>query len=75
MILKTILFAILVTFSLSFVKNQSNIPSNIVIPILVALLAKYTLGDWDKGYVFTTTDIFYWITILLTSYLTLNILE
>jgi hypothetical protein len=64
----TFLFVIIATTILSFVKNKSNFPSTIMIPIIVALLTKYALGDWDVGYAWTYLDIFYWGSILTISY-------
>ena len=70
-ILFTLLFVMLSTYVLSKFKNNSNISVFIIIPFIVALLTKYIIGDWDDGFIFTLSDIFYWITILITSYLTL----
>lgn len=74
-IIITILFVVLTTTLLFFIENRSNIPSLIIIPILVSILTKYMLGDWDRGFRFTIIDIFYWVSILTGSYATLIILE
>lgn len=74
-IIITILFVVLTTTLLFFIENRSNIPSLIIIPILVSILTKYMLGDWDRGFRFTLIDIFYWVSILTGSYATLIILE
>jgi len=74
-IITTILFVVLTTTLLFFVENRSNIPSFIIIPVLVSILTKYMLGDWDRGFRFTLIDIFYWVSILTGSYATLIILE
>jgi hypothetical protein len=74
-IITTILFVVITTTLLFFIENRSNIPSVIIIPILVSILTKYMLGDWDRGYRFTLIDIFYWVSILTGSYATLIILE
>jgi hypothetical protein len=74
-IITTLLFVVLTTTLLFFVENRSNIPSVIIIPILVSILTKYMLGDWDRGFRFTLIDIFYWVSILTASYATLIILD
>jgi hypothetical protein len=67
-ILSTVLFSILATILLFNVKNQSNLSPYIIIPLLVALLTKYSIGDWDKGFQWSTLDISYWICIIGSSY-------
>jgi hypothetical protein len=63
----------LLIFILSFVflqiPNKSNIPKEYMIPLIVALTAKYTIGDIDKGYQYTVSDIFYWMYILVIPYI------
>lgn len=75
MIIVTLLLVILLTVLLFSFENRSNIPSILIIPILTALLTKYILGDWDKGYRYTYLDIVYWITLFGTSSLTVHILS
>jgi hypothetical protein len=67
-ILTTLLFSIFASILLVNIKNQSNFPSYIMIPLIVALLTKYTLGDWDKGFQWTILDIPYWVSIIGSSY-------
>ena len=67
-VLITVLFSICASILLLNVKNQSKFPSYIIIPLIVALLTKYTIGDWDKGYEWTMLDIPYWISIIGSSY-------
>lgn len=68
MILTTLLFSIFLSVVLVNIKNNSNISSFIIIPLLVALLTKYVLGDWDIGFHWTTLDIPYWLSIIASSY-------
>ena len=42
-----------------------------MIPLIVSLLAKYLLGDWDKGYQWTINDLCYWASLVGFSALTL----
>ena len=73
-ILYTIVFSIFASILLFNIKNRSNISSYIAIPILVALLTKYILGDWDKGFQWSFLDIPYWISIIGSSYSVVYIL-
>ena len=67
-ILITVLFSICMSILLFNIKNQSNFSSYIIIPLIVALLTKYIIGDWDKGYQWSLLDIPYWISIIGSSY-------
>lgn len=67
-ILTTVLFSIFASILLFNVKNQSNFPSYIMIPLIVALLTKYTIGDWDKGFQWSFLDVPYWICSIGSSY-------
>jgi hypothetical protein len=64
----TCIFVAFITVLFFFIENKSNVPSYIAIPILVSLLTKYVLGDWDKGFKRTIFDIPYWITIFSLSF-------
>jgi len=61
----TLLFAIAATRLLTFIHTSSSV---LFIPAIVALLTKYTLGDWDYGYAYTYLDIFYWGSVVTVSY-------
>ena len=67
-ILTTLLFSICASILLFNIKNQSNFSSYIIIPLIVAALTKYTIGDWDKGYQWSLLDILYWISVIGSSY-------
>lgn len=64
---KTILLSTILTIILLQCKNKSNFNSIYIIPIIVSLLVKYLIGDWDVGYQWTTSDIFYWTTLIFSS--------
>lgn len=68
-ILFTCIFVILSTYTLLQFKNNSNISKFIIIPIIIAPLTKYILGDWDEGYQYTISDLFYWLSIFITIHL------
>lgn len=71
----TLAFTALITIVLYHVGNRSNLPSPYIIPTIASLLTKYILGDWDRGFAWTTSDIAYWGSILATSYATLYFLK
>ena len=68
-ILKIIVFIIIFIISLLIFPNKSNFSSKYIIPIIVALLVKYYLGDWDRGYNYTYKDIMFWMMCFIFSYL------
>ena len=70
-IISTIGFTILITILFLMIPNKSNFPKEVMIPILVAGITKYSLGDWDKKYIWTHLDILYWISIITTSIVTI----
>ena len=72
---KTLLSTIFLSILLFLFNNKSNFKTEYIIPIIVALLVKYLLGDWDKGYAWSLSDIQYWLFILVISYITIIILK
>ena len=62
------LLSILLSVIFYYIPNKSNYSKYIMIPLIVILLIKYTMGDWDKGYSWSFMDILYWIIIIVTSY-------
>jgi len=69
--IQTILFVMGSTLVLSLIPNQSNFSNYIMIPLIVALFTKYSFGDWDEGYQWSQSDIFYWVSLFGFSVLTL----
>lgn len=67
-IVGTLLFAGFVAVVLSAIENKSYVPDWIAIPVLAALLTKYCLGDWDKGFQWSALDGLYWVSLLAVSY-------
>ena len=62
------------TILLFCIKNKSNFSKFITIPIIVAMLTKYIVGDFDNGYTWSMSDVFYWIYIFSLSYALLLVL-
>ena len=75
MIPETILVVIILSIMFSFVENKSNFPNIVMIPIIVGSITKYILGDWDTGYVWTISDIFYWVSLIGFSFFTVIIIN
>jgi len=75
MILETILVVIILSILFSFVENKSNFPNIVMIPIIVGSITKYILGDWDTGYDWTLSDIFYWASLIGFSVITVTIIN
>lgn len=71
--ISTILLSFTLSIILSILPNKSNFPKIVMIPIIVGLLVKYILGDWDHGYMLSYKDLYYWISIIITSYATVFI--
>ena len=71
-VIVTFVFVIFATYILSLFKNNSNFSKLYVIPLIVAALAKYIIGDFDEGYQWTVSDVVYWIVIICVSYTTLK---
>lgn len=61
---KITLFLVIATVFMLRLPNNSNLPTYIVIPLLVSLLAKYIHGDLDTGFVWSKSDAFYWIYVI-----------
>ena len=41
--------ALILTVVIFYIPNKSNFPKQIMIPIIVSLIIKYSFGDLDKG--------------------------
>lgn len=72
-LLKNILLVISWSLFLLQFKNYSNLSDYIIIPSITTLTTKYLIGDLDKGYIYTVSDIIYWSSITLCSILTIYI--
>ena len=69
-IFQTLLFSVLLTTALFFLPNNSNLRKEYILTFIVALLTKYVLGDWDEQYIWSYSDIYFWGSVLLVSYIT-----
>jgi hypothetical protein len=69
------IFAAFLTLLFFNIPNKSNFPKKYMIPIMVSLIIKYSLGDLDRGYSYTVSDIYYWFIILFIPYAIVLYLE
>jgi hypothetical protein len=63
--------AVFLTLIFLMIPNKSNFPNRIIIPLIVSLIIKYSMGDLDRGYSWTMSDLLYWAIILLLPYFVL----
>jgi len=73
--INTIVFTVLITLLFLIIPNKSNFPKQVIVPILVAGITKYSLGDWDKNYIWSSLDILYWLSIISTSLATIYLYQ
>ena len=71
----TLIFVCFCSIFFLLIPNKSNFPTIIYIPLLVSLLTKYVVGDWDKNFQWSYVDFFYWISTIGTSFLTIILLK
>ena len=54
-----IVVVIVVSVILGGIRNESNVPKGMIVPVIALLLVKYIYGDWDAGYKWTMKDVEY----------------
>ena len=74
-ILIVFLFSIFLSIVFYYIPNKSNIEDLYIVPLIVALIIKYIFGDWDKGSIYSYSDIYYFLLILSVSIATLKLLN
>jgi hypothetical protein len=70
LIKNNLLVVMLTLFFLPF-PNKSNISAYIILPVITSLQCKYLLGDLDKGFQWSLTDIVYWVSLVGFSIVTI----
>lgn len=73
--IKQILLVIIISIILKLFKNNSNFKQENIIPVISTLLVKYLWGDFDNGYIYTTSDISFWIILPVSSFITIKVLD
>ena len=71
LLIKNVILNVLLTLFFLPFPNKSNISSYIILPIIVSLQCKYILGDLDKGFQWSLSDIVYWISLFGFSIVTI----
>lgn len=78
-IIKISLIAIFLSIFLSilffYIPNKSNFSKKYIIPIIVSLIIKYSIGDLDINYTYTISDLYYWFIILFIPYIVVIYLD
>ena len=69
------ILAVFLTLLFFYIPNKSNFPKKYMIPIIVSLIIKYSIGDLDKSYSYTVSDVYYWFMILFIPYAVVLYLE
>lgn len=72
---KVIFASVFLTILLLFIKNESNFSDYIIIPLITSLVIKYTFGDFDIGYQWSKSDIFYWVILIVISIIIIKIVK
>lgn len=65
-----VLIVMLTLFFLPF-PNKSNISDYVIIPVITSFQCKYLLGDLDKGFQWSLSDIVYWVSLFGFSIVTI----
>ena len=71
----SIFITILLTTIIYHIPDKSNYSKYFMIPAMVVLFIKYFYGDWDKGYIYTMKDIYYYFIIIFISMINIYILK
>ena len=71
----SIIITILLTTIIYHIPDKSNYSKYFMIPAMVVLFIKYFYGDWDKGYIYTMKDIYYYFIIIFISMINIYILK
>ena len=70
-----LIVTILITYCLYIIPNKSNINKYYIIPIISFLIVKYTIGDLDKGSMYSFSDLLHLAIIISTSIVYILILD
>ena len=72
---QNVILAIIITIFLKFFENKSNFSDYIMIPLISTLIIKYSIGDYDIGYVWTESDILFWTGLPFVSIITVFLIK
>ena len=71
LLIKNVVLVVMLTLFFLPFPNKSNISPYVILPIIVSLQCKYLLGDLDKGFQWSLTDLVYWISLFGFSIVTI----
>uniref|UniRef100_A0A6C0E6N0 Uncharacterized protein n=1 Tax=viral metagenome TaxID=1070528 RepID=A0A6C0E6N0_9ZZZZ len=75
LLIKNVSLVTIATVILLMFPNKSNMSIYLMIPLITSLIAKYIFGDIDKGFIWSISDIIYWLVLLASSIATILICE
>ena len=63
------MLTIITTVVLRLLQNKSQIAHQYAIPLVVSAVLWYIIGNWDTENMYSLTNLFYWIIIMIFSWI------
>lgn len=67
-IVNSVILTIITTVVLRLLQNKSQIAHQYAIPLVVSAILWYIIGNWDTENMYSLTNLFYWIIIMVFSW-------
>jgi len=67
-IANSVMLTIITTAVLRLLQNKSQIAHQYAIPLVVSAILWYIIGNWDTKNMYSLTNLFYWIIIMVFSW-------
>lgn len=67
-IANSVMLTIITTVGLRLLQNKSQIAHQYAIPLVVSAILWYIIGNWDTKNMYSFTNLFYWIIIMVFSW-------
>lgn len=67
-IANSVMLTIITTVVLRLLQNKSQIAHQYAIPLVVSPVLWYIIGNWDTENMYSLTNLFYWIIIMVFSW-------
>ena len=68
-IANSVMLTIITTVVLRLLQNKSQIAHQYAIPLVVSAVLWYIIGNWDTENMYSLTNLFYWIIIMIFSWI------
>ena len=68
-IANSVMLTIITTVVLRLLENNSQIAHQYAIPLVVSAVLWYIIGNWDTENMYSLTNLFYWIIIMIFSWI------